>query len=84
MEDFADLLKECMGTRSQQEFADEIGSTQCTVSRVLARKQRPNVRMLQGVIAAYPERRDDAVRLFLAEINTNRNKFMRTRMEATS
>ncbi len=80
--DFIEFLEDCRGSDSQEEFAIKLGCTQAAISRILNRKRRPSVSVLQSVIAAYPDRRDDAVRLFLALGNDNCHAPMHKSMEA--
>lgn len=82
--DFIELLAECQGYDTQEEFAAKLGITQAAVSRILNRKRRPGVSVLQGLIATYPQKRDEAVRLFLLQNNADCHDNMTESMEATA
>ena len=82
--DFIELLAECQGYDTQEEFATKLGITQAAVSRILNRKRRAGVSVLQGLIAAYPHKRDEAVRLFLLQNNTDCHDNMTESMKATA
>ncbi len=50
-----DVLKERRGSRTQEEFAQDLGIPQPTLSRILNGRQRVGIEMARRIKARYPE-----------------------------
>ena len=63
---FIDLLKECQGGDSQRAFGRRIGCSQTSLSRIYSGRRRPGLKVLWGLVRAYPSLRERAIALFFA------------------
>lgn len=61
-----ELMRELQGDESQERFAARIGVHQTMVSAIYRGEKRPGLRVVAGLLRAFPERASEIKELFLA------------------
>jgi transcriptional regulator with XRE-family HTH domain len=60
------VMRQCQGDMSQNDFAQLLGISQPTLSMIYARQRNPGRHVLAHLVKAFPETRDDVVRFLFA------------------
>jgi len=63
--EFSDLFRELMGNQTGTQFAATIGIERRQVCYLLAGRRNPGYRTIDGLVRAFPERREDILAAFL-------------------
>ena len=63
--EFSDLFGELMGGQTGDEFAAALGIKRRQVCYLLAGRRNPGYRTIDGLVRAFPERREDILAAFL-------------------
>lgn len=60
-----ELLRELQGERSQEQFASDLGVARSTIAMIYLGHRRPGRQFLEGLIQAFPTRREEILSVFL-------------------
>jgi len=63
--DERELLRELKGSRSNLEMAKLIGTSRAAVRMILGGHRRAGRKVVRGLVAAFPDREDDIIAVFL-------------------